>query len=90
MYQPKNKRIKLSPSKKRDLEEYIYSRDGSGCQQCGVYVPYGTPGHHVIPKSRGGNDSRDNLVLLCQTCHSAVHDKGMKLRQEIYEMLAEE
>lgn len=32
---------------------------------------------HLIPKSRGGVDSGDNLVLTCQRCNSSRSDKGV-------------
>ena len=34
--------------------------------------------HHVVPKSRGGSDSPNNLVLLCLDCHSKAHDVSFK------------
>jgi hypothetical protein len=32
---------------------------------------------HLIPKSRGGSDSADNLVLSCQKCNASRSDKGI-------------
>lgn len=29
--------------------------------------------HHIIPISEGGEDSRDNLILLCPNCHKMAH-----------------
>ena len=34
--------------------------------------------HHIVPKSRGGSDSPNNLVLLCLDCHSKAHDVSFK------------
>lgn len=31
--------------------------------------------HHIIPKSKGGNDKYDNLILLCACCHAAIHGR---------------
>jgi len=28
---------------------------------------------HIVPKSRGGDDSRDNLALACQGCNNHKH-----------------
>jgi len=28
--------------------------------------------HHVIPKAAGGRNGKDNLVTLCQVCHTLV------------------
>ena len=30
--------------------------------------------HHIIPKSRGGNDSDSNLIKICSKCHGLAHD----------------
>ena len=32
---------------------------------------------HLIPKSRGGSDSADNLVQTCQKCNTSRNDKGI-------------
>lgn len=32
--------------------------------------------HHLLPKSKGGTDDFDNLILLCACCHSAIHNKA--------------
>lgn len=29
--------------------------------------------HHIIPLSRGGTHSTDNLMSLCQSCHNKIH-----------------
>lgn len=29
--------------------------------------------HHVIPVSKGGCDSLENLMLLCPNCHKTIH-----------------
>jgi hypothetical protein len=30
--------------------------------------------HHIIPRSRGGTDSDNNLINLCETCHGKIHN----------------
>lgn len=32
---------------------------------------------HLIPRSRGGDDSADNLVLACQSCNASRGDRGI-------------
>src|SRR5512139_2484932 len=32
---------------------------------------------HLIPRSRGGHDSADNLVLACQPCNTSREEKGV-------------
>ncbi len=45
------------------------------CVFCGSTADLTTD--HLIPKSRGGDDSADNLVLTCKQCNSARGDKGV-------------
>jgi len=35
--------------------------------------------HHKHPRAYGGPDTPDNLVLLCPSCHSMVHQAAIKL-----------
>jgi hypothetical protein len=45
------------------------------CVFCGSTEDLSTD--HLIPKSRGGDDSADNLVQACKTCNSSRGDKGV-------------
>lgn len=47
--------------------ERIKRRDKGTCVQCGGT---GTHVDHIIPVSRGGSWSLENLQLLCVPCHS--------------------
>jgi 5-methylcytosine-specific restriction protein A len=29
--------------------------------------------HHIVPRSKGGADTIDNLVALCPNCHCTIH-----------------
>jgi len=63
------------PFKKIELSRRnILKRDGFRCQYCG------TKSHeltidHIIPKSRGGSDSWDNLVSACKSCNNKKADR---------------
>ena len=46
---------------------------GTACAYCGIQD--NLEWEHVIPKSRGGSDNIDNLVLACRECNAA---KGTK------------
>lgn len=52
----------------------IFIRDGYTCQYCGVRTSHLTI-DHVIPRSRGGSHTWDNVVAACQPCN---HRKGGK------------
>lgn len=52
----------------------VFIRDGYTCQYCGRQMGDLTI-DHVIPRSRGGQHTWDNLVSACKTCN---HRKGGK------------
>lgn len=52
----------------------IFIRDGYTCQYCGLRTSHLTI-DHVIPRSRGGSHTWDNVVAACQPCN---HRKGGK------------
>jgi 5-methylcytosine-specific restriction endonuclease McrA len=48
----------------------IFERDKNTCQYCGRRMPKtDLTIDHVIPRSRGGYDAWDNLVLACMHCN---------------------
>jgi 5-methylcytosine-specific restriction endonuclease McrA len=51
----------------------IFKRDGQKCQYCGSAKSLTLD--HVIPKSRGGKSSWQNLVAACNKCNSVKGDK---------------
>lgn len=57
--------------------KHVYRRDGYQCQGCGRRGAHRGDAelhaHHVVPKSRGGSHSTENLTTLCSDCHSRVH-----------------
>tara|TARA_A100001201_G_scaffold38254_1_gene40131 strand:- start:1529 stop:1999 length:471 start_codon:yes stop_codon:yes gene_type:complete len=60
----------------------IYKRDKNKCQYCGSTKSLTID--HVIPRSRGGKDTWENLVVACSSCNIKKGDKmlehtGMKL-----------
>ncbi len=55
----------------------ILKRDGMKCQYCGSTRDLTID--HVIPKSRGGDDSWENLVTACNRCNNR---KGNKTPRE--------
>jgi len=55
------------------LRKYVYHRDGETCQGCGASVDRSAPIHHICPLGAGGTNKPSNLILLCESCHGAVH-----------------
>ena len=60
----------------------VFARDGHRCQYCG-----GTAENidHVVPRSRGGTHTWDNVVAACRPCNARKEDRlldesGLALR----------
>jgi 5-methylcytosine-specific restriction endonuclease McrA len=65
----------------------IMKRDGLKCQYCGSTRDLTLD--HIIPRSRGGEDSWENLVTACNKCNNRKGNKtpreaGMKLMRKPY------
>lgn len=54
----------------------ILLRDHNTCQYCGhVYPPHDLTLDHVVPRSRGGDSTWDNLVTCCKRCNNHKGDR---------------
>jgi 5-methylcytosine-specific restriction endonuclease McrA len=70
----------LPPQEVRFTRKNIYLRDKSRCQYCGHRAPTRELNlDHVIPLSRGGRSTWQNVVCCCLKCNSR---KGNSLPQE--------
>ncbi|HEY9622488.1 MAG TPA: HNH endonuclease [Crinalium sp.] len=65
---------KLPPVNRRE----VFRRDGHTCQYCGSTKHLTLD--HVIPRSKGGTHTWDNVVTACERCNST---KGDRLLNEI-------
>jgi hypothetical protein len=52
--------------------------------------PEWTDGHHIRPWAEGGETRLDNLVLLCQACHTDVHERRLLLSWDAHGALVAE
>jgi hypothetical protein len=55
-----------------NVKAYVLHRDNYTCQKCKtkkgkLHV------HHIIFRSNGGTNSPENLITLCESCHSKLH-----------------
>lgn len=57
----------------RPSRAMIYKRDGHKCQYCGSTKNLTID--HIIPRSRGGEDTWENLVVACMPCNTRKSDK---------------
>ena len=61
----------LLQASKRTIAKVLKRLD-LGCFECGWKVcPCDL--HHILPQSRGGDDSHTNLTYLCPNCHRMAH-----------------
>jgi hypothetical protein len=52
------------------------------CQYPGCHQTRHLKAHHVVPWILGGRTDLDNLILLCQWHHTAVHEGGITITRE--------
>jgi 5-methylcytosine-specific restriction endonuclease McrA len=62
----------------------VFARDGHCCQYCGAQAE---SIDHVVPRSRGGLHSWDNVVACCRRCNTKKedrlpHEAGLVLRRQ--------
>ncbi len=54
----------------------IFNRDLNACQYCGLVFSGGKLTlDHVLPRSRGGRDTWENLVTCCHSCNQRKADR---------------
>lgn len=82
------KSITLTPKPQRDTRRAFtkYQREvalynaGYKCECCGDKVTMSTfEAHHIIPHSKGGLTTLDNLQVLCKRCHLETHHPQIEL-----------
>jgi 5-methylcytosine-specific restriction endonuclease McrA len=59
----------------------VFARDGHRCQYCGAHAD---SIDHVVPRSKGGPHTWDNVVAACRPCNARKRDRspeesGMRL-----------
>lgn len=70
-----------------NVKQFVLFRDGHSCQECkGKKKDNRLHVHHIVFRSNGGTDSPDNLITLCESCHSGLHAKknAQKVSSERY------
>jgi 5-methylcytosine-specific restriction endonuclease McrA len=55
-----------------ELRRRVYERDNHTCSNCGR-SGVALHAHHIVPLSRGGSNSINNLKTLCEDCHKLIH-----------------
>lgn len=61
----------------KNNHEAVLNRDNYTCQCC--KTKKGTLHvHHIVYRSNGGSDKMENLITLCENCHTKLHDGLLK------------
>jgi 5-methylcytosine-specific restriction endonuclease McrA len=68
------KYVKQSMHKVPLTRENVYRRDNFECVYCGCSTQKLLTLDHVIPQSKGGKNTWDNLVTACKPCNSEKAD----------------
>jgi hypothetical protein len=55
------------------VRRLVFKRDGKRCKKCGSIRNLTLD--HIIPVSKGGGDTIENLQVLCRSCNSKKNDK---------------
>lgn len=70
--------FRQAPARNRQLVQELQELYQGKCQLClwdprDIYSESLCHGHHIRWLSRGGEDSKENIVLICPNHHSAIH-----------------
>ena len=56
--------------KKGSVNDAVYEAQEGRCLLCGGEIERY---HHIVPRSKGGSDTIDNIAGICKECHHKVH-----------------
>ncbi len=78
-------RIPRDAHRRKITRRAVFARDEWECQYCGS--PSNLTVDHVVPRSRGGDSSWENIVASCAPCNRRKGDRlprqvGMSLRRQ--------
>lgn len=79
----KRERRLVKAAELREVYALVDARDRNQCRICGRKVSTTAVSfedraerHHIVPRSLGGEDTTQNLILVCVWCHDERHKKG--------------
>lgn len=64
-------RLRLDAIQYERLRQRVLRRDGWRCQWCGAMTNLEV--HHKEFRSHSGDDSEENLITVCASCHARIH-----------------
>ena len=63
--------LRLDTGAYEQLRQGVLQRDHWTCQNCGALSNLEV--HHIQYRSRSGEDTEENLITLCDSCHGQLH-----------------
>lgn len=63
------------------LRRMCRERDGVNCFYCGIETGNDWHCDHVIPRSKGGENTLDNVVVSCPACNHSKRDRPAPKRR---------
>jgi len=79
---------------KKEISAVIWKRANSACEQCGAKPDPEDPEHffihHKKAKAQGGQDTPENLILLCPSCTKEIHPKMYNLIKKNFKKVHED
>jgi len=73
MIRPKPANLRLDALSYESLRRQILRRDSWRCQSCGTMSNLEV--NHRQFRTHSGDDSEENLITLCATCHARVNGR---------------
>ena len=62
---------RLPPEEYAALCKAVLIRDEYRCRSCGMRA--GLHCHHIVFRSQSGEDTKENILVLCLACHDGIH-----------------
>lgn len=62
------------------IRKRVYQRDGHRCVMCGKKGKLHA--HHIVPVKISKDNSLNNLVSVCETCHRKLEAVGFRILRE--------
>ncbi len=63
------------------LADEMLAKCARHCCICRRFEPLHLQVHHIVERSEGGDDTLDNIIAVCLTCHSDVHTQTKLTRR---------
>lgn len=71
--------IRDAPPRSKNLKHILFGKQEGLCAGCKINFPFSNfTFDHIMPRSKGGPDTDDNMQLLCNYCNSLKGDRPME------------